>query len=62
MTTFTYCTSRLPYLPISRQHTGEKKYVITLADVTVIIHGSFTTLPKVRSGIYIISSRTTRDR
>lgn len=41
MTTFTYCTSRLP--PLSRANTREKKYVITLADVAVIIHGSFTT-------------------
>ncbi|EMF16822.1 uncharacterized protein SEPMUDRAFT_104152 [Sphaerulina musiva SO2202] len=34
--------ARARYLSISRQHT-EKKYIITLADVTVIIYGSSTT-------------------
>lgn len=44
MTTFTYCTVPPGYLTSpSRANIWEKKYVITLADVTVIIYGSFTT-------------------
>lgn len=44
MTTLQYCTVPPGYLTSpSRANIREKKYIITLADVTVIIHGSFTT-------------------